>query len=100
MWLRRNENLSMNRRTVMFIFGTRPEAIKLASLVNKFSNHTKVFKTLVVDTDQNRQMLDRVLELFAITPDYDLDIMVPDQTLAQVTATSETFLCAIKFLSV
>ena len=80
----------MNRRTVMFIFGTRPEAIKLAPLVNKFSNHTKYFKTVVVVTAQHRQMLDQVLWLFRISPDHDLDIMVPDQTLAQVTARALT----------
>jgi len=84
----------------MFIFGTRPEAIKLAPVINSFFKNTKRFKTVVMVTAQHRQMLDQVLELFAITPDYDLDIMVPDQTLAQVTATSETFLCATKFLSV
>lgn len=74
----------------MFIFGTRPEAIKLAPLVNKFSNHTKYFKTVVVVTAQHRQMLDQVLWLFRISPDHDLDIMVPDQTLAQVTARALT----------
>ncbi len=80
----------MNRKKVIFIFGTRPEAIKLAPVINSFFKNTKRFKTLVVVTAQHRQMLDQVLELFAITPDYDLDIMVHDQTLAQVTAMALT----------
>jgi len=74
------------RKKVVFIFGTRPEAIKLAPVINKFSEHTKSFKTVVVVTAQHRQMLDQVLRLFRISPDHDLDIMTYDQTLAQVTA--------------
>lgn len=70
----------------MFIFGTRPEAIKLAPVISKFSEHTKNFKTVLVVTAQHRQMLDQVLRLFRISPDHDLDIMTDDQTLAQVTA--------------
>lgn len=80
----------MNRKKVIFIFGTRPEAIKLAPVINNFFKNPKRFKILVAVTAQHRQMLDQVLELFAITPDYDLDIMVPDQTLAQVTAMALT----------
>ena len=76
----------MAQKKILFIFGTRPEAIKMAPIIKKFSTHTQVFNPLVVVTGQHRQMLDQVLVLFRISPDYDLNIMCHDQTLAQVTA--------------
>lgn len=78
--------MNTERKKILFIFGTRPEAIKLAPVINKFSKHTKGFKTIIAVTAQHRQMLDQVLELFSIIPDYDLDIMSHDQTLSEVTA--------------
>ena len=74
------------KTTVLLIFGTRPEAIKMAPLVKAFKKNPSQFKTLVCVTGQHRQMLDQVLELFEITPDYDLDIMKPGQDLYDVTA--------------
>lgn len=75
----------MKKSTLLFIFGTRPEAIKLAPLIREFKSRNE-FKTLVCVTAQHRQMLDQVLSFFEITPDYDLDIMMPNQTLFDVTA--------------
>lgn len=70
---------------VMTIFGTRPEAVKMAPLVLEFQKHPGYFKPIVAVTAQHRQMLDQVLELFSIQPDYDLDIMKERQTLADIT---------------
>lgn len=70
----------------MLVFGTRPEAIKMAPLVKEFQKHRDTFETLVCVTGQHRQMLDQVLDLFEITPDYDLDIMKQGQDLYDVTA--------------
>ena len=70
----------------MLVFGTRPEAIKMAPLVKEFQKHTDTFETIVCVTGQHRQMLDQVLDLFEITPDYDLDIMKQGQDLYDVTA--------------
>lgn len=70
---------------VMTIFGTRPEAVKMAPLVLEFQKHPEYFKPIVAVTAQHRQMLDQVLELFSIQPDYDLDIMKERQTLADIT---------------
>ena len=64
---------------VMTIFGTRPEAIKMAPVVSELARHQE-FSVCVTVTAQHREMLDQVLRLFAITPDYDLDIMAPGQT--------------------
>ena len=61
-------------KTVMLIFGTRPEAIKMAPLVKEFQKHPEAFKTIVCVTGQQRQMLDQVLQLFEKTPDYDLNM--------------------------
>lgn len=72
---------------VMTIFGTRPEAIKLAPLVRELER-TKGLKSIVCVTAQHRQMLDQVLDIFQIKPDYDLDIMEPRQTLASITTKS------------
>ena len=73
-------------KTVMLVFGTRPEAIKMAPLVKEFQKHPQAFKTVVCVTGQHRQMLDQVLQLFEITPDYDLNIMKQGQDLYDVTA--------------
>ncbi|MGD0711799.1 MAG: UDP-N-acetylglucosamine 2-epimerase, partial [Bacteroidales bacterium] len=73
-------------KKILLVFGTRPEAIKMAPLVICFNKHQNKFKTIVCVTGQHRQMLDQVLSLFEITPDYDLDIMQPDQDLFDVTS--------------
>lgn len=70
---------------VLLVFGTRPEAIKMAPLVKYLQNHPQYFETIVCVTGQHRQMLDQVLNLFQIRPDYDLDIMKPRQDLYDVT---------------
>ena len=71
-------------KKILVVFGTRPEAIKMAPLVKKLSTIPE-FQTKVCVTAQHRQMLDQVLELFDITPDYDLDIMKRDQNLVDIT---------------
>lgn len=73
-------------KTVMLVFGTRPEAIKMAPLVKEFQNHPDRFDTVVCVTGQHREMLDQVLRIFDITPDYDLNIMKQGQDLYDVTA--------------
>ncbi|MDD7560133.1 MAG: UDP-N-acetylglucosamine 2-epimerase (non-hydrolyzing) [Bacteroidales bacterium] len=71
---------------VMLVFGTRPEAIKMAPLVKEFQNHTDEFETVVCVTGQHREMLDQVLDIFDIAPDYDLNIMKSGQDLYDVTS--------------
>lgn len=73
-------------KKIMLVFGTRPEAIKMAPLVKEFQKHPNEFETIVCVTGQHRQMLDQVLEIFEITPDYDLNIMKQGQDLYDVTA--------------
>lgn len=73
-------------KTIMLVFGTRPEAIKMAPLVKAFQRATDHFRTLVCVTGQHREMLDQVLSIFEITPDYDLNIMKQGQDLYDVTA--------------
>lgn len=73
---------------VMTVFGTRPEAIKMAPVVLELQKHADRIKTIVAVTAQHRQMLDQVLDLFQITPDYDLDIMSQGQTLYDITTKS------------
>ncbi|MBD5365645.1 MAG: UDP-N-acetylglucosamine 2-epimerase (non-hydrolyzing) [Bacteroides sp.] len=73
-------------KRVMLVFGTRPEAIKMAPLVKEFLKYPKEFKTIVCVTGQHRQMLDQVLEIFGIKPDYDLNIMKEGQDLFDVSA--------------
>jgi len=80
---------------VLSIFGTRPEAIKMAPVVKRLKRHPDHFTSVVCVTAQHRRMLDQVLALFDIRPDYDLNIMRPDQTLAQVTANALTGLDAV-----
>lgn len=76
----------MDNKTIMLVFGTRPEAIKMAPLVKEFQKHSDKFQTIVCVTGQHRQMLDQVLEIFDIKPDYDLNIMKQGQDLYDVTA--------------
>lgn len=73
-------------KKVMLVFGTRPEAIKMAPLVKEFQMHPDQFQTLVCVTGQHREMLDQVLSIFAIEPDFDLNIMKQGQDLYDVTA--------------
>lgn len=73
---------------VMTVFGTRPEAIKMAPVVLELQKHADQIQTIVAVTAQHRQMLDQVLDLFQITPDYDLDIMSQGQTLYDITTKS------------
>lgn len=72
-------------KKVMFVFGTRPEAIKMAPLVKEFQKRTTEFETVVCVTGQHREMLDQVLTIFDIKPDYDLNIMKQGQDLYDVT---------------
>ena len=71
-------------KKVMVVFGTRPEAIKMCPLIKELKSRTSL-ETIVCVTGQHRQMLDQVLEVFNIIPDYDLDIMKDRQTLFDVT---------------
>ncbi len=73
-------------KTVLLVFGTRPEAIKMAPLVKEFKKYSDNFNTVVCVTGQHREMLDQVLSLFEITPDYDLNIMKQGQDLYDVTS--------------
>ena len=66
---------------IMLVFGTRPEAIKLCPLVIELNKNSKKFKTVVCVTAQHREMLDQVINLFEIIPDYDLNLMKDDQSL-------------------
>ncbi|TLM64505.1 MAG: UDP-N-acetylglucosamine 2-epimerase (non-hydrolyzing) [Deltaproteobacteria bacterium] len=72
-------------KTILTIFGTRPEAIKLAPVIKGLERHPDTFRSVVCVTAQHREMLDQVLELFAIRPDHDLNIMRPGQDLFDVT---------------
>ena len=74
------------KKRILLIFGTRPEAIKMAPLVKEFQVHSKIFETKVCVTAQHRWMLDQVLDFFDITPDYDLDLMKRGQNLYGLTA--------------
>lgn len=73
-------------KTVLLVFGTRPEAIKMAPLVKTLQSRPDIFRTVVAVTGQHRQLLDQVLRIFDITPDYDLDIMQANQDLYDVTS--------------
>lgn len=73
-------------KKIMLVFGTRPEAIKMAPLVKEFQKRPNEFQTIVCVTGQHREMLDQVLHIFEITPDYDLNIMQQGQDLYDVTA--------------
>jgi len=73
-------------KKIIFLFGTRPEAIKMAPVVKQFISHSNHFITKVCVTAQHRDMLDQVLDFFDINTDYDLDLMKPNQNLYQLTA--------------
>lgn len=73
-------------KKIMLVFGTRPEAIKMAPLVKEFQKHLESFQTIVCVTGQHREMLDQVLQIFDIRPDYDLNIMRQGQDLYDVTS--------------
>lgn len=73
-------------KTIMLVFGTRPEAIKMCPLVKEFQKHSDEFKTVVCVTGQHREMLDQVLTIFDVKPDFDLNIMKQGQDLYDVTA--------------
>lgn len=79
-------------KKIMLIFGTRPEAIKMAPLIKEFRKYSDFFDTKVCVTAQHREMLDQVLHFFEIKPDYDLDLMKPEQNLYALTATIITSL--------
>lgn len=78
------EHIGYNMKTVMLVFGTRPEAIKMCPLVNELKTR-KGIKTVVCVTGQHREMLDQVLKAFSVVPDYDLSIMLPKQSLFDIT---------------
>lgn len=73
-------------KKILIVFGTRPEAIKMAPLVNEFHKCSQRFETRVCVTGQHREMLDQVLEVFDIKPNYDLNLMAPNQDLYDITA--------------
>ena len=73
-------------KKVLLVFGTRPEAIKMCPLVKEFQKHPETFETVVCVTGQHREMLDQVLQIFDVRPDYDLNIMKQGQDLYDVTA--------------
>lgn len=77
--------MGFNNKKNLIIFGTRPEAIKMAPLVKEFEKHKKDFETRVCITAQHREMLDQVLSFFEITPEYDLNLMKPNQNLYSLT---------------
>ena len=75
----------MRKARILTVFGTRPEAIKLAPMIQAFGADPR-FESRIVSTAQHRELLDRVLDIFEIRPDHDLDLMQPDQSLAELTA--------------
>ena len=77
----------VNMIKVMSIFGTRPEAIKMAPLIKELEKRDGI-ESVVCVTAQHREMLDQVLEVFNIKPDFDLNIMKPGQTLSEITSNS------------
>jgi UDP-N-acetylglucosamine 2-epimerase (non-hydrolysing) len=78
--------MTITKKKILFTFGTRPEAIKMAPLVKEFEKRYEEFETKVCITAQHREMLDQVLNFFEIKPDYDLDLMKPNQNLYLLTA--------------
>lgn len=76
----------MTMKKIMLVFGTRPEAIKMAPLIKEFQKKSDIFNTLVCVTAQHRQLLDQVMDVFHLTADYDLDIMQQGQDLYDITS--------------
>ena len=74
-----------SRKKVMVVFGTRPEAIKMAPVIKELEKNSDYFETSVCVTGQHREMLDQVLDIFQIKPDYDLSVMMPNQSLFELT---------------
>lgn len=74
------------KKKIMLVFGTRPEAIKMCPLVKEFQKHPQDFETIVCVTGQHREMLDQVLKIFEVIPDFDLNIMKPGQDLTDITS--------------
>lgn len=74
------------KKTIMLVFGTRPEAIKMCPLVKRFQQESETYNTVVCVTGQHREMLDQVLEIFDVRPDYDLNIMKQGQDLYDITS--------------
>ena len=68
--------------SVVSIVGTRPDALKMAPVIRELARHPDRFRQVVISTGQHREMLQQVLDVFRITPDYNLDVMLPGQTLA------------------
>jgi UDP-N-acetylglucosamine 2-epimerase (non-hydrolysing) len=75
-----------NMKKILFIFGTRPEALKLIPIIFEFRKHPELFELKVCITSQHKEMLWHVLDFFDVKPDYDLELMVPNQTLFDITA--------------
>lgn len=75
----------MKKKKIAIVFGTRPEAIKMAPVINELRKHEDIFETIVIVTAQHREMLDQVLEVFDVKPDYDLNIMKKNQSLSNIT---------------
>ena len=73
-------------KTILFVFGTRPEAIKMAPILSLISKENQNFKTKICVTAQHREMLDQILNLFEITPDFDLNVMKEKQGLIDLSA--------------
>ena len=78
--------MTRQQKTVMLVFGTRPEAIKMAPLIKEFQKESDIFNTLVCVTAPHRQLLDQVMDVFHLTADYDLDIMQQGQDLYDITS--------------
>lgn len=76
----------MEKKKIAVVFGTRPEAIKMAPVILEFKKNNDFFETIVIVTAQHREMLDQVLSVFKITPDYDLDLMKKNQSLSDITS--------------
>lgn len=76
----------MDKQKILIVFGTRPEAIKMAPVVKEFKEYPELFDTKVCVTAQHREMLDQVLDFFEVEPDYDLDLMTQEQSLHSLTA--------------
>jgi UDP-N-acetylglucosamine 2-epimerase (non-hydrolysing) len=72
-------------KKIAVIFGTRPDTIKLAPIILELKKEKKNFKVITIATAQHRQMLDQVLDIFKLVPDYDLNIMLPKQSLITIT---------------
>ena len=78
----------MHKKKVLFVFGTRPEAIKMSPVISEIKRHQDSFEVIIVVTGQHREMLDQVLKVFKINPDHDLEIMEKEQSLSRIIAKS------------